>query len=405
MKKTLAALSVLGAFAGSSLAADVTLYGVIDTGLVYQHADADLPDVDTVDTFQMKSGVTAGSRFGLKGTEDLGNGLKIGFVLENGFVSDTGSFTQNNRLFGREAQLNLSGAFGTVAFGRMGRLASGNDTCGLLGSLSPFGTSWGEYAANASTVMSGFDRYDNTVTYATPAFAGFKAYAQYSFDTDSKDDYDGAGLHGVEGKSSVDRYYAIGLTYANGPLNLAAVVDQTNFSTTKWNGVDWGNPVDDALTVTVGGNYDFQVVKLYAGAQYFDNADLNSIDNIFSKDFALSPAQTERFQVKGYGLTIGADIPAAGGTFKVATSYLDGTIDKVNGWDMATAIGATFGEIDISRWNTSAGYLYSLSKRTSLYGVASYSYQTVKGQKDFNGYSLDVAPTVIEVAAGIVHKF
>lgn len=44
--------------------------------------------------------------------------------------------------------------------------------------------------------MSGFDRYDNTVTYATPAFAGFKVYAQYSFDTDTKDDYDGAGLHG-----------------------------------------------------------------------------------------------------------------------------------------------------------------------------------------------------------------
>lgn len=112
MKKTLAALSVLGAFAGSALAADVTLYGVIDTGLVFQHADADMQGVDTVDTFQMKSGVTAGSRFGLKGTEDLGNGLKIGFVLENGFSSDTGSFTQDNRLFGREAQLNLSGAFG-----------------------------------------------------------------------------------------------------------------------------------------------------------------------------------------------------------------------------------------------------------------------------------------------------
>ena len=164
MKKTLAALSVLGAFAGSALAADVTLYGVIDTGLVFQHADADMQGVDTVDTFQMKSGVTAGSRFGLKGTEDLGNGLKIGFVLENGFSSDTGSFTQDNRLFGREAQLNLSGAFGTVAFGRMGSLASGNGTFGLLGSMSPFGTSWGQYAANASTVMSGFDRYDNTVT-------------------------------------------------------------------------------------------------------------------------------------------------------------------------------------------------------------------------------------------------
>ena len=153
--------------------------------------------------------------------------------------------------------------------------------------------------------------------------------------------------------------------------------------------------------MTVGGNYDFKVVKLYAGAQYFDNADLNSIDSISSKDFALSPAKTERFQVEGYGLTVGADIPAAGGTFKVATSYLDGTIDTVNGWDMSTAGGAVFGEVDITRWNTSAGYLYSLSKRTSLYGVASYSYQTVKGQK--NG--LDLAPTVIEVAAGIVHKF
>lgn len=52
--------------------------------------------------------------------------------------------------------------------------------------------------------------------------------------------------------------------------------------------MDWGNPVDDALTVTVGGNYDFQVVKLYAGAQYFDNADLNSIDNIFRKICAVS---------------------------------------------------------------------------------------------------------------------
>lgn len=95
---------------------------VIDTGLVFQHADADMQGVDTVDTFQMKSGVTAGSRFGLKGTEDLGNGLKIGFVLENGFSSDTGSFTQDNRLFGREAQLNLSAHSGTVAFGRMGVL-------------------------------------------------------------------------------------------------------------------------------------------------------------------------------------------------------------------------------------------------------------------------------------------
>lgn len=351
----------------------------------------------------MKTGTNSGSRFGLKGEEELGNGLKVGFVLENGFDSDTGALNNSGRLFGREAQISLSGSFGTVALGRMGNLVSGNGTFGLVGKLSPFGTSWGDYAANANNVMSGFDRYDNTITYASPAFAGFKAYAQYSFDTDSKADYDGDGLHGDEGKSSVDRYYAVGMTYANGPLNLVAVVDQTNFSSLKWGGAGWGDEVDDALTVTVGGNYDFGVTKLYAGAQYFDNVDLNSIDRISSKDFALHA--NDRFQAKGFGLTVGADIPMMGGTFKVATSYMDGTIDTANGWDMATATGAVFGEVDISRWNTSVGYQYSLSKRTSLYGVASYSFQTVEGQKAFGDFSLDIEPTVAEVAVGLVHKF
>ena len=75
MKKTLAALAVLGAFAGSAMAADVTLYGLVDYGFSYEHVDGDTADKDAQDTFQMKSGQNSGSRFGLKGTEDLGNGL------------------------------------------------------------------------------------------------------------------------------------------------------------------------------------------------------------------------------------------------------------------------------------------------------------------------------------------
>ena len=88
MKKTLVAVSVLGAFAGSALAADVQLYGILDTGVGYSHIDMDTSGVDDVDSFEMKSGVGSGSRWGLKGTEDLGNGLTVGFILENGFDSD-----------------------------------------------------------------------------------------------------------------------------------------------------------------------------------------------------------------------------------------------------------------------------------------------------------------------------
>ena len=90
-KKSLAALAVLGVAAGYASAADVTLFGVVDTGLIYTHqtfADDSKADVNN---FAMDSGVSSASRFGLKGTEELGNGLKVGFKLENGFQSDSGA--------------------------------------------------------------------------------------------------------------------------------------------------------------------------------------------------------------------------------------------------------------------------------------------------------------------------
>ena len=76
-KKSLAAVALLGAFAGSAFAADVTLYGVVDEGFLYTHKDADKTGVDAVDKFELRNGIQAGSRWGLKGTEDLGNGLKV----------------------------------------------------------------------------------------------------------------------------------------------------------------------------------------------------------------------------------------------------------------------------------------------------------------------------------------
>lgn len=72
MKKSLAALAVLGAFAGSAFAADVTLYGLVDYGFNYTHKDADTTGVDANDQFEMRAGQNSGSRFGLRGTEDLG---------------------------------------------------------------------------------------------------------------------------------------------------------------------------------------------------------------------------------------------------------------------------------------------------------------------------------------------
>lgn len=407
MKKSLAAVAVLGAFAGSAFAADLQLYGVVDTGLVYQHAnsyDALGVNIESEDTFGMSTGVASGSRWGMKGTEDLGNRLTVGFVLENGFSSDTGSLTQGGRMFGREAQLFIRSGFGELSMGRVGNLNSGNGTYGLTAAISPFGTTWGEYSAAPNNVMAGFDRYDNTITYKSPNFAGFNVYLQYSMDTDSTAKNDGA-KHGEENKSSVDRYYALGLTYANGPLNLVAVVDQTNYSSwTRQAAPNYGtDDVNDALTVTLGGSYDFEVTKVYAGAQYFDQVNLDSIDRWSNDMFSMAQTGTDRFEIKGFGLNLGADVPFGGGVFKVGTAFMKGTLETVNGWAMSE--GGAVGEIDLTRWNTSAGYQYNLSKRTSLYGVASYSYNKIEGDKPWRNVELDADPSIIEAAVGLVHKF
>ena len=142
MKKTLAALAVLGAFAGSAMAADVTVYGIVDVGVKYVHSDTDVPGTDATDSLTMAAGNQSGNRFGLKGVEDLGNGVSVGFVLENGFAIDDGTLGQSNRLFGREANLFVRSAFGELSFGRVGALDSANGSYGLLGYLSPFGASW-----------------------------------------------------------------------------------------------------------------------------------------------------------------------------------------------------------------------------------------------------------------------
>ena len=96
-KKTLAAVAVLGAFAGSAFAANVTMYGIIDTGLGYTSTDKGYGE--DVNKFDMRSGQNSASRFGVKGEEDLGNGLKVGFSLENGFNSDDGQLATEGRLF------------------------------------------------------------------------------------------------------------------------------------------------------------------------------------------------------------------------------------------------------------------------------------------------------------------
>lgn len=391
MKKTLAAVAVLGAFAGSALAADVHLYGVVDTGLQYVHGDTDSTSANSdFDSFSMESGMASGSRFGFKGTEDLGNGLTVGFILEDGIKSDTG--VDDDVLFNRESSLFLQGGFGKVAFGRIGSFNGGASSWGKYGVMSVFGTSWGDYSAQAGTWAMGAGMWNNMIAYETPSFAGFKVFAQYGMGNQLKDGSD--KLVGDENESTSDRYYAIGTSYNNGPLSLYFAVDSINYASAgTGTGIDRNG--DDSLTVTFGGNYDFEVVKLYAGAQYFDEIKTSKMKGIIQDvDTFNSGADKFATRMKGWSLGVSAGIPAAGGTIMVGAAYLDA--------EAADSQEAGVNKNDeLSRWIVSAGYDYPFSKRTDVYGVVTYNQDNLK----FTGDHADQDPYMFGVMVGLRHKF
>lgn len=395
MKKTLAAVAVLGAFAGSALAADVQLYGIVDTGLQYVHGDTDSTEPNSdFDSFSMESGLASGSRFGFKGTEDLGNGLTVGFILEDGIKSDTG--VDDDVLFNRESSLFLQGGFGKVAFGRIGSFNGGVSSWAKYGVMSVFGTSWGDYSAQAGTWAMGAGMWDNMIAYETPSFAGFKVFAQYGMgnQVDGLDKNNKAGKFGEENESSSDRYYAIGASYNNGPLSLYFAVDSINYASVTMNGPSGESfkDQDDSLTVTFGGNYDFEVVKLYAGAQYFDEIKTSKMKGIIQDVETFNNGGSFADRMKGWSVGVSAGIPAAGGTVMVGAAYLDAE----------AADSVTTGKDDeLSRWIVSAGYDYPFSKRTDVYGVVTYNQDNLK----FTGNYADQDPYMFGVMVGLRHKF
>ena len=380
MKKTLAAVAVLGAFAGSALAADVQLYGIVDTGVGYNHVDVDgLGDGQDIDTFQMKSGQASGSRWGLKGTEDLGNGLTVGFILEDGFSSDNGA--DSAPMFNRESSLFIEGGFGKLAMGRMGSLNNGQSSWAKVGMINAFGTSdWGDYSVQVGNVISTAAQWDNMVAYQTPDFAGFKVYAQYGMGN-AVTDYDS-----VENESSSDRYYALGATYNNGPFAAYFAVDSINYA--SWdNKTGTGEDMDDSLTVTLGGSYDFEAVKVYLGAQYFDEVKLSNFKGVIK---AAGVGQSNK--VKGYGISLTGDAPVLGGKAMFGIGYTDA--ESADSEDKTA-------DVELQRYVVSVGYDYPFSKRTDVYAVASYMQDSWEDKVNKE----DADPSAYTFYVGLRHRF
>lgn len=395
MKKSLIALAVLGA-AASAQAADVSVYGVVDTGLAYTYNDEWTVDEHVTDgesNLEMASGINASSRVGITGSEDLGNGMKVGFKLESGINSDDGALNQGGRLFGREASLTLSGDFGKISAGRMGGVGS---SAGTYDYVYAIGESFdgGDFNIWGMTASS---RYDNMITYETPEFAGVKVTAQYSFDGDTgadNNDYEKDSQHGDEGKTNVDRYASLAVTGGYGNLHFVGAYEYFNHASTSV-------VKDDGHLVHLGGNYDFGVTKVFALAQYYQGI-RNAAGWDMSGDFLDSEEDldplfgTDGF--KGYGLHIGSITPIGGGDLTLAAYFQDGKLENVvSEW-------ADKDDIDAQYVGVTARYAYHLSKRTDAYlgaGYAKATLDTASLAADLH----DMEKELIQAYVGLTHRF
>lgn len=403
MKKTLAAIAVLGAFAGTALAADVTLYGKIDAGLNYTHTKTD--GSAGTDDFSMKSGQNSGSRFGLKGTEQISEDVTVGFQLENGFNIDDGYMGQDDRLFGREARVYVKTGFGELALGRMGGIDSGVGSYDLIADANPFGTGWGGATGQMGNYFLGLTtRYDNMITYKSPEFAGITVVAQASLKKDSNGD-------GDEGSHLADRYYAIGMGADYGALTGALTFSVQDYSGVKdrLEGKVLGTAVsadyndDDGYAVTGFMAYDFGVTKVSLGAQYFDG--VNQARGSLAPTWTYDKDDGEAWKygevamgATGYGVILGAITPLAGGNLYTAVGYADYEQSKL----FADEKAAGNDKADATSYGIGIGYQYPLSKRTYVYTAASWNRLT---ENDGGPKDKDVDTDTTEVMAGIVHNF
>jgi GBP family porin len=334
MKKTLVALAIAGAFSGAAFAqSSVTLYGIADVN--FQVTDFDRSGVSNVTG--INSGHRNGSRWGLRGSEDLGGGLNAIFQLEGGYSVDTGTLGQGGRLFGRQAYVGLRGAFGTVALGRFATLGSGTGAFDMFSDIDPFYTGYGTASLASTFSEAGALRVDNAFLYRTPNISGFQAGYLHSFNTNGGE---------AAGNSNNTRLDNFGVNFGAGPFYGAITYSIAKFPTSTG--------FKDQKMLQIGATYDLKVVKLHA-----------AYDNETAARSALQSAIGGTADgTDANAWMLGVSVPFGPNNSKFMASY-----QKRDG--KSQTIGTT--SFNADRKVYGIGYEYFMSKRTVLHGTIAVS--------------------------------
>lgn len=388
MKKTLLVAALLAGFAGAVEAkTSVTLYGRIDAGIGYSQ------NTDRVDGVGAQGSTTkssfgaiingqSGSRWGLKGSEDLGNGLSAIFQIESGFDSVLGSSKAGN-LFNRKAILGLKGGFGTLTVGLQYNIADDIISQGMGWGLADAGEAHGalSYRLKELPTVKYLSNDNNGIVFGIQA-----GYAR----SDKKLDDGVANTPDIKTYGS-QSYIGLGLGYKKNKLSFGVAFDALQSRDKVHAGADaqgnlkYETQKSNAKAITIGGGYDFGAVELFLGYG-------RQWDGFFGK--------------KALGVAAAPDVPGhdaepisnmwfagisapVGDASKVHVKYWGGNATSDDNVDNnVTTMGHGF----------SLGFEHKLSKRTNVYVQGSYMYT----REDTEGARSDSSS---EIKVGLRHRF
>lgn len=370
MNKTLIVAAAAASFATVAHAqSSVTLYGVLDAGITYQ-SNVQNAAGQGKSLWSMGSGIDQ-SRFGLRGSEDLGGGLKAIFTLESGFGIGNGKFANggNNTIFNRQAFVGLSSQYGTVTLGK--QYDSVQD---YLAPLTATGSWGGTYFAhpfnNDNLSTNGGYSNNNSIKFTSANYAGLQFGGTYSFSNDTN--------------FGNNRAYSGGVSYQYQGLKLGAAYSQAN----NPNATGSGAVVSDNALFNGQGR-----LRTYGAAAAY----------------AFGPAQVGAAWTQAR-----VDNQASGaGTFRADNYEVNAKYNLTPALGLGAAYTYTNAKVDGSsaHWNQFGLQAdYSLSKRTDVYAQAVYqrASKNAGGASIYNGDPTTAPSSSINQTAatvGLRHRF
>lgn len=341
-----AVAAILGssaAFAQSD--SSVTLYGVMDSAILYQGAP--VKGTGTGGKWSLSGGGENSSRWGMRGVEDLGGGSTAFFQLESGILSNNGTYTMS-ALFGRMAMVGIGTRYGKISAGR--QLTPYYLDAVIKGDAMEAG-----YLNYIGTTFNLYSRVSNSVLYSSPRFYGLRVDVMY-------------GLGNTAGNFNAASSYNGALDYVNGPLH-AALAAYRQYSTD-------GSTVDHSEVITA--SYDTGPVIIY-GAATSVRSGLNGVPGVTKQDT----------NVNSYSVSATVKLNPFN-NIKLDAHYATDERKGPNTGGNAVVLGAA--------------YTYILSKRTNVYAIVGHIFN--HGHMQYSTIdSTSAAYGTTAVEFGFDHKF